>query len=120
MTIFLVVLVEPDENAWERISEKWPERHHIISNTLAFVAPEGISTAKSVRDAVGIDVGTIAPSGVVVPMDDHSGVLPAESLSQAAASALLRRAAGTHRRLSEDQGHQSDIDWEVRPVQVIH
>ena len=47
---------------------------------MAFVAPEGISTAASVSEAIGINTDSNAPSGVVVKLESGaailSGVLP--------------------------------------------
>ena len=83
MAVYLVSLVTPHEKAWERIAKTWPGRHYFVagSETLAFVAPEGISTPDTVKEAVGIDVGDDDPTGLVIRVRPNqskvvAGVLP--------------------------------------------
>ena len=66
MSVFLIALAEPDETAWSRLRDKWPDRHRVISDTLAMVAPGGVFSAMQIKEAVGIGVGDAEPAGLVV------------------------------------------------------
>lgn len=75
MSVFPIALVDPDKSAWRKLRDEWPNRHYVLSSRMAFVAPEGISTAQDIGDLVGISTEAEAPAGIVVPLDSHSGVL---------------------------------------------
>ena len=77
-TLYLVALTEASDDAWRAMQMHYPNRHQIVSATMAFVVPDGISTAAMIKDAVGIDMSDGAPSGIVVQLDQNrcSGVLP--------------------------------------------
>lgn len=72
MSVYLITLEEKNEQVWEKIRETWPKRHRLVTDTMAFVAPEGITVAKDVSDAIGMnpeeDVG-----GFVVPLESYAG-----------------------------------------------
>ena len=68
MSVFLIALAEPDETAWSRLRDKWPDRHRVISDTLAMVAPGGVFSAMQIKETVGIGVGDAEPAGLVVDM----------------------------------------------------
>lgn len=72
MSVCLITLEEKNEQARERIREAWPKRHRLVTDTMAFVALEGISVAEDVSDAIGMnpeeDVG-----GFVVPLESCAG-----------------------------------------------
>ena len=55
MSTYLVVLNEPDDAAWKRLAEKWPDRHYILNERVAAVAPEGISITEEVTEAIGMN-----------------------------------------------------------------
>ena len=61
MSVYLVALTEPDANAWKAIEKRYRDSSYRVSDTLAFVVVEGVSTATTVRNAVGIDVSQSAP-----------------------------------------------------------
>ena len=81
MNVYFICLVEPNVDAWSRLEKQWPDRYHIIDGRMAFVSPKDIKTARDVRDTLGIGVSSDAPSGIVIPIGDHSGVLPSESVN---------------------------------------
>jgi len=55
MTVYAVFLNEPDETAWAALQEKWPNgRSFILTDNMAFVAPEGIVLTTEISKAVGI------------------------------------------------------------------
>ena len=39
MSLYVIVLNEPDEAAWENIREAWPA-HHVFDNRLAFISAD--------------------------------------------------------------------------------
>ena len=75
MSVYLISLVEKDKLAWDRLSKRWPDRHHIVNDMLAFVVPPGVSTVQDVRDELGISTEPDAPVGIVVLLDLYSGAL---------------------------------------------
>ena len=79
MSVYLVALTEPDANAWKAIEKRYRDSSYRVSDTLAFVVVEGVSTATTVRNAVGIDVSQSAPGGIVVKLSPslYAGALPA-------------------------------------------
>ena len=54
MTVYAVFLNEADESAWQALAEKWPGRHFILNEHMAFVAPEGITTTAEIAAVAGI------------------------------------------------------------------
>ena len=55
MSTYLVILNDPNEEAWKRLADKWPDRHYIVTDRLAFVAPEGISITEEITETVGLN-----------------------------------------------------------------
>ena len=54
MSSYTVFLNGPNEGAWNAIKTTWPRRHFILTDNLAFVAPEGISTTSDAAEVVSI------------------------------------------------------------------
>jgi len=72
MTVYAVFLNRPDEAAWKTLQEKWPGRHFILTEHMAFVAPEGLSLTTDVTQALGI--GDEAERlGIVFEWAAHNG-----------------------------------------------
>ena len=72
MTVHAVFLNEADEAAWQTLRDKWPSRHFILTDHMAFVAPEGLTLTAEVAEAVG--VGEAAGRlGVVFEWTAHNG-----------------------------------------------
>ena len=72
MSVYLIAIHEQSAAVWERLKTTWPSRHHLVTDTLAFVAPEGITTAVDVAKKVGMtDAEDVM--GFVVEMNDYSG-----------------------------------------------
>jgi len=73
MTIYAVFLNSPDEAAWQVLGEKWPDRHFILTDHMAFVAPEGITTTAQIMNAVGmgLEKGLL---GVVFELAECNGL----------------------------------------------
>lgn len=56
MTVYLVVLEHPDKKAWQRLKDEWPKpRHYILTEQIAFVAPEQSVLTEDVGDIVGMN-----------------------------------------------------------------
>ena len=56
MSIYLVVLNEPDEGAWERLKNKWPKpNHYILTDRLAFISPKEVLLTEDITHAVGMN-----------------------------------------------------------------
>ena len=56
MSIYLVALNQPDKGAWERLKAEWPKpRHYLLTDQLAFVAPEEILLTEDITDIVGMN-----------------------------------------------------------------
>ncbi len=68
VSVFLIALAKPDATAWSRLRDNWPDRHRVVSDTLAMVAPDGILSAAQIKEIVGIGVGDAEPAGLVVDM----------------------------------------------------
>ncbi len=55
MSIYLVALNKPDEGAWNRLKAKWPKpSHFIVTDQIAFVAPEEGTITEDVSGIVGM------------------------------------------------------------------
>ena len=55
MSIYLIALNEDSPNDWESLKEAWPDRHYILTDRLAFVAPRGISLTEDIAETLGMD-----------------------------------------------------------------
>ena len=56
MSIYLVALNRPDEDAWERLKAKWQKpRRYLLTDRLAFVAPEEITLTEDIGEIVGMN-----------------------------------------------------------------
>ena len=75
MTVFAVSLNSADERVWKTLQEKWPNgRGYILTDNMAFVAPDGIVTTQQISDAIGIGQhGGREVWGIVFVLDAYSG-----------------------------------------------
>lgn len=78
MKVFLVALVEPNNGVWISIETEWSGRCRFISDMLALIAVEDVTTTREVREGIGIEAGSGGSRGIVVELMDgrFSGVLP--------------------------------------------
>ena len=73
MAVYLISLNEPSPEVWEKVRENWPEgRHLILTNCMAFVAPEGIALTQEIADALGVN-SEHNVSGIVAELDNYGG-----------------------------------------------
>ena len=82
MQIFLIALVSPHVGAWNAVRREWPNRHHIINDTLAMVSPKSgaIFTSSKIEKTIGISTADEDATGIVIPLGDHSGTLPTDAV----------------------------------------
>ncbi len=72
MSTYAIFLNQPSERAWDTIKKKWPDRHFVLDDRLAFIAPEGITLTSEIAETVGVksEEGSL---GVVVEFSSYSG-----------------------------------------------
>ena len=82
MSIFLIALIEPDDEVWRVVREEWADHHEMLSDAMAFVRPPGVSTPNTVKERIGISPEEDAPTGIVVEISPGSvsGALPTRSV----------------------------------------
>ncbi|MCY4357497.1 MAG: hypothetical protein OXD01_08255 [Gammaproteobacteria bacterium] len=76
MNTYAVFLNESNVACWQNIRERWSNgRHFILTDHLAFVASEDITTTAEVSEKVGIDKkeGSIETLGVVFEVGAYNG-----------------------------------------------
>ena len=70
MSIYLVTLNEDSTDEWATLKNMWPERHYILTNRIAFVAPPGLSLTEDVSEKLGMnDEGDV--TGFVIEWGSH-------------------------------------------------
>ena len=72
MSVYAVFLNEANDEAWRTLRKGWPERHYILTDHMAFVAPEGITTTAQISETAGIG-GDSSLLGIVLEVSAHSG-----------------------------------------------
>ena len=72
MSVFAVVLNDPDERAWDSLRTHWPDRHLVVTDRLAFVAPETLTLTQDVADTLGMNQEKKV-LGIVIEMANRSG-----------------------------------------------
>ena len=50
--VFIIVMVDPIQDEWASIKEKYPDRHRIVNDRIALVSPNGISTTSDILDVI--------------------------------------------------------------------
>ena len=77
MSIYAIVLQVPDETAWDKVRETWPDRHYIWHDYTAFIAPVGITTSTQLAGTLGFN-GDEKRTGVVIEVTpSHHGYVQA-------------------------------------------
>lgn len=72
MSVFAIVLNDPDERAWDSLRKQWPDRHLVVTDRLAFVAPETLTLTQDVADTLGLNQERKV-LGIVIEMANRSG-----------------------------------------------
>ena len=55
MNTYIIILQAPSSAVWEKIKERWPDRHHIWHEYAAFIAPAGITTTAQITEVLGFN-----------------------------------------------------------------
>ena len=73
MAIYLISLNEASPEVWDKVRDHWPQgRHLILTDRMAFVAPQGVALTGEIAKVVGLDeVGRV--SGLVVELQHYGG-----------------------------------------------
>ena len=50
--IYIIVMVDPIRDEWASLKEKYPDRHRVVNDRMAFVAPNGISTTVDILNMI--------------------------------------------------------------------
>ncbi len=72
MAIYAVFLNDPNEEAWERVKKHWSGRHYILTDHLAFVAPEETTLTEEVASKIGMNEEE-GVTGIVIESSGHFG-----------------------------------------------
>ena len=55
MTVYAIILVEPSEEAWERVRRAWPDEHIFHTDQIALINEKKATTTQHVAQLVGLD-----------------------------------------------------------------
>ena len=77
MSIYSVFLKEPSSDEWVSLKEKYPNRHFIAGDRLAFVAPEGVSLTSEIGKTVGFDEEKEI-AGIIMEISNYNGYFDAD------------------------------------------
>lgn len=72
MAVFLISLNESNEETWEKVKGLWPDRHHVLTDRMAFVAPQGIAVTQEIADSLGMN-SEHRVLGIVAELDNYGG-----------------------------------------------
>ena len=79
MSIYLIVLNDPDPGTWEAVKAKWGDDHRFLTDRIAFVAPEKTVLTREIADTLGMNKeGGIR--GIIVEMENFSGFNSADAV----------------------------------------
>ncbi|MCY3725012.1 MAG: hypothetical protein OXF95_00020 [Rhodobacteraceae bacterium] len=72
MSVYAVFLSEPNEKSWNDLKAKYPSRNFILSENMAFVAPEDVTLTSDIMEVVGVGKDT-DQLGIVFELDSYNG-----------------------------------------------
>ena len=72
MSIYLVALNEPSKLAWETIQTNWPAHHLLLTDHLAFMAPDEPALTSTIAETIGMN-DEEKVLGIVVELGNKSG-----------------------------------------------
>ena len=75
MSIYAIILAEPDAVAWARVEETWKEEHHFFTDRIAFVNAKKGTTTLEISEIVGM-ASKEKVHGMVLAADSISGWAP--------------------------------------------
>lgn len=71
MNLYVIVLNEPNENAWAKLKKEWPDQHYELTDRVAFLSVEnGNLTTRAIGDRIGMNneetvIGFVVQSGAI-------------------------------------------------------
>ena len=68
----MIVLDDPNRAVWGKVKEGWPNRNLLLTDRLAFIAPEKITLTREVADHLGFN-NSEKIRGLVVQFDHRAG-----------------------------------------------
>ena len=72
MSIYAVFLNEPNEEAWARLRKHWKKRQYVLTDRLAFVAPEEATLTEEIANEIGMNKEEQI-TGIVIESSEHFG-----------------------------------------------
>ena len=74
MTIYAIILNEPNDSAWEAVRENWPNHHHILTDQIAFIAvPEDkLTLTDDIAEPIGLNESKKI-RGLVIEAEHRAG-----------------------------------------------
>ena len=72
MDTYAIILNDPSTFAWQAIRDAWPERHFLLTERVALVAPEGITLVDDIAERVGIGKEQEI-LGIVIELGNYTG-----------------------------------------------
>ena len=75
MSIYAIILAEPNAVAWARVEETWKEEHHFFTDRIAFVNAKKGTTTLEVSEIVGMR-SKEKVQGIVLEADSIAGWAP--------------------------------------------
>ena len=73
MTVYAIVLNDPNEYAWEQVRETWPDhQHYILTDRIAFVVTEGVTLTTDIASTVGMNKEHQV-TGFILDADSRAG-----------------------------------------------
>ena len=72
MSIYIITMNEPNETTWETVKSEWPDRYHILTEHIAFVAPKDMTLTSDIANKLGMN-GEDGILGIVVEMQNRAG-----------------------------------------------
>ena len=75
MSIYAIVLTDPDDGAWAAVRKEWPNASIFFTDRIAFINVKKRTTTLEVSELVGME-STKKVNGIVVEADTISGWAP--------------------------------------------
>ena len=72
MSIYAIILNEPNAHSWETVKQGWPNRHYILTDRIAFVSADEYTLTHEIAAAVGMDKEQRV-SGIVIEAENRGG-----------------------------------------------
>lgn len=72
MSVYSIILNESNKKTWDTIKSEWAERSYILTDTIAFIAPEKINLTQEIANILGMNSeGKV--TGMVIESKNKAG-----------------------------------------------